>query len=55
MLRASQLFTAHDLSYDALENNVDMLFPHGVRVGVDAGYIFDDENDDGLNNDNNNN
>ncbi len=36
MLRASQLFTAHDLSYDALKNNVDMLFPHGIRVGVDG-------------------
>jgi hypothetical protein len=33
----------YDLSYESLEDHVDILHPHGERVGVDAGEMFDDE------------
>jgi hypothetical protein len=46
ILRASQLFTANDLSYEVLEDHVDILYPLGKRVGVDAGGFFDDEGSD---------
>lgn len=42
ILRASQLFTADDLSHENLEHHVDILHPLGRRVGVDAGEFFDD-------------
>lgn len=43
ILRASQLFTADDLSHENLEHHVDILHPLGRRVGVDAGEFFDDD------------
>jgi hypothetical protein len=43
ILRACQLFTANDLSYEVLDDHVDILYPLGKRVGVDAVDYFDDE------------
>lgn len=45
ILRASQLFTADELSpLYYLRENVDMLHPHGIRVGANAGDITDEDN-----------
>ncbi len=44
ILRASQLFTADDLSpNNYLRENVDMLHPHGFRIGVNAGDVTDED------------
>ena len=45
ILRASQLFTADELSpITYLRENVDMLHPHGIRIGANAGNVTDEDN-----------
>jgi hypothetical protein len=46
ILRASQLFTADDLSTNNFPiYTVDMLHPHGQQVGIQGNLLGDEEND----------